>query len=572
MKKTLRIILPILLAIAIVVCAAWYLMVYDRAFTRDMLLAFARQSESGGNHTIAAWFYKQAYSQSANNDEVAIELAEQYKEIGNFTKAEYTLSNAISDGGGVDLYIALSKTYVEQDKILDAVNMLNNITNPEIKQQLDSLRPQEPKISPEPGFYNQYISVTLACDSGTIYVSTTDQYPSLQRDAYKDAITLKDGENTLYCVAVAENGLVSPLKIYGYTVGGVVEKMVFSDSAVEAEVRNLLNVPESKELYTNDLWTIKAFTMPSGATSYADLKHMVFLESLTIDNGNASEIYHISSLANLTQLVLTNTNLAQDDLKIVGALPVLKSLTIQGCRLTGIAPLVNSQGLIYLDLSNNTIRDISALQGMSGLQELYLGSNAVVDLSAISSCTALTKLDVSSNALTSLAPINQLTGLAWLNAAANQISDLGDMSKLSSLSTLTLNNNKLTDVSGLALCTAITELNLSTNEITDISALSGLSDMLYLDFSFNQVTAIPSFPKNCALAVINGNNNNISSLKPLSGLKHLNNVHMDYNTEITSVDSLVDCPLLIEVNIYETKVNDVSKLTGQSVIVNYKPV
>ena len=133
MKKIVKILVPIILAVAILLCTAWYLFIYDRAFTRDMLLTFARQSERNGSHTIAAWFYNQAYSQSSNSEAVAIELAEQYKAIGNFTKAEYTLSNAITDGASVDLYIALSKTYVQQDKILDAVSMLSKITNDEAK-------------------------------------------------------------------------------------------------------------------------------------------------------------------------------------------------------------------------------------------------------------------------------------------------------------------------------------------------------------------------------------------------------------------------------------------------------
>jgi hypothetical protein len=47
---------------------------------------------------------------------------------------------------------------------------------------------------------------------------------------------------------------------------------------------------------------------------------------------------------------------------------------------------------------------------------------------------------------------------------------------------------------------------------------------------------------------------------------------MDYNEAISSVDALESCPLLVEVNVYGTKVKDASKLTSQGVIVNYNPV
>ena len=168
MKKSIRIITTITLIVAILFLSVWYLFVYDRAFTRDMLLNCARSSESNGHHTMAAWFYDLAYAQSNNSDSVAIELCEQYKKSGNYTKAEYTLYNAISNGGGIDIYIALSKLYVEQDKLLDAVTMLDSIKDEKIKAELDAKRPVAPTATPAPGFYNQYISVSLNTSEETV--------------------------------------------------------------------------------------------------------------------------------------------------------------------------------------------------------------------------------------------------------------------------------------------------------------------------------------------------------------------------------------------------------------------
>ena len=132
MKKVFKIVLPIILALVLVLCMVWYLFVYDRAFTRDILLSCARFSDRNNKPAVAAWFYDLAYNQSVDSDEVAIELAQQHKADGNFTQAEVILSKAIEDGGSTDLYIALCRTYVEQDKLLDAVKLLNGITNPDI--------------------------------------------------------------------------------------------------------------------------------------------------------------------------------------------------------------------------------------------------------------------------------------------------------------------------------------------------------------------------------------------------------------------------------------------------------
>lgn len=571
MKRVIKIILPIVLSVVIILCTCWYLFEYDREFTRDMLLTCARFSESQGNHNIAAWFYNRAYSQSGDNDAVACELAQQYKSSGNYTKAEFTLSNAIADGGGIDLYVALCQTYVEQDKLLDAVNMLNNVTNEEIKSQLDSMRPAAPVSLPEPGFYSQYISVTLESDENSIYASTDGNVPSTQKDLYKEPIVLSDGENTIYAIAVSENGLVSQSSIYAYTVGGVVAEMDFADPAVEASVRKLLNVDKNKKLFTNDLWTIKEFTVPKNAKSYADLKHMSFLEKLTIKSGASEELQNIANLSNLQQLTISNTTVSQDALKTIASLPLLNKLTLANCGLTGISPLKDAVNLEILDLNNNTIRAIDAISFMTKLKELDLSHNAVTTLDALSSNTALTKLNISSNDIKTISPISSLTGLKWLDASTNSISELGEIGNLAVLSTLSLKNNKLKNINNLKGCSELTDLDLSSNEIKSIKVVTTLKNMMYFKCSENKLTELPAFDKNCALVTIDASNNQIESLSPLGGLKQLNNVNLDYNKEISSVSALAKCPKLIEVNVYGTKVTDVSDLTDQSIIVNYNP-
>jgi len=146
MKKFFKIVIPILLVLAIIACIGWYLFIYDRDFTRDMLLNGARYFDERGNHTVSGWLYDQAYVQANNNDIVAIELADLHKADGNYTKAEYTLTRAISDGGSTELYLALCKTYMEQDKLLDIVKLLdsvladNSTVDPMVKQELSALR------------------------------------------------------------------------------------------------------------------------------------------------------------------------------------------------------------------------------------------------------------------------------------------------------------------------------------------------------------------------------------------------------------------------------------------------
>ena len=96
MKRTFKRFLPILLAIVTMCSIFWYLFIYDRGFTQDMLLSGARFFDCKGNHSFAAWMYDQAYKQSKGNAAVAIELSDRFKDIGNYTKAENALTAAIA--------------------------------------------------------------------------------------------------------------------------------------------------------------------------------------------------------------------------------------------------------------------------------------------------------------------------------------------------------------------------------------------------------------------------------------------------------------------------------------------
>ena len=570
MKKIMKIVLPLVLVLAIIASIGWYLFVYDRDFTRDMLLQQARRLDARGNGELASWFYDLAYEHSDQDQSVAIELANQYKADGNYTKAEYTLTNAIADSATIELYIALCDTYLEQDKVLDAIQLLDNIGNPTLKAQLDNLRPAAPASDPEPGFYSQYIPVNLTSESGSIYYTITDDYPSLASDKFTEPFTLTIGETVVRAVVVGDNGLVSPIVTYTYTVGGVVEKVNFTDPAIESALRAELGVDEDYEVYTNELWEISEFTVPAEAASFEDLTYLPYLKKLTAEDIKFPSLGFLPSLEHLEELHLTDCKLPEDALSLIVALPKLQKLTLADCGLSTIADLEGNLKLTYLDLSNNTLRHLEPISQMFTLKEVHLQHNALSDLSALSGLVNLEKLDVSYNSLAAISHISACTKLSWLNIANNAITDLTGLEGLAALSYLDAESNELSNVSVLGNCTALVELNLSSNTIADISALATLSKLEILDFSYNQVAVLPAWPEGSALYSINGSYNSLTSLDNLKHMAHLAYVYMDYN-QITDISALASCHHLVMVNVYGNTIEDVSALTDQSIIVNYDP-
>lgn len=573
MKKFLKVFLPILLSVVILSGCVWYFLVYDRDLTRDLLLGGARFFEQQGSAAISGWLYDLAFDNFGDNDEITLELVQQHLNNGNYTRAESTLYKAIRNGGGSELYLALSRIYLEQDKVLDAVAILDAATNPHIKAELDAARPEAPTCDNPPGFYNQYIQVSFQAKAAKLYVNTQGQYPSITSDLYTQPFTLNGGENVFYCVAVSDDGIVSPLNIFGYTVGGVIEQVQFHDASMEKAIRNALGVSEDKTLYSNALWDIKEFIVPEDAQDYSDLRHFAFLQKLTINDGVSGQLRVLSNLTNLESLTIVDTPLMQEELSAIGTLTKLTSLTLDGCTISTTAPLADCVNLIHLDLSNNAIRNLDVLSNMTELKSLVLHRNAVTSLDILSACLNLEKLDLSNNAITDLTPIFELPKLTELDVSFNKLENLDGIDGMKVISVLNLGNNLLADISAISACASITKLNVSNNTLTEINALASLPNLIDLDFSYNAVTAIPEFKKSSSgLQNIDGSYNKISSLKPLEGITSLRTVSMDYNTEISLLTWLERCPMLIRVNVYGTKVKDVSCLTDQEIVVNFNPI
>ena len=571
MKKLIHFLVPLLMIVLVIASIGWYLFVYDRAFTRDLLLQQARDNDLKGNTSLSSWFYNLAYGFSGQDENVAIELANQYKASGNYTKAEVTLSKAIRDGATKELYIALCKTYVEQDKILDAVSMLANIPNASIKAELEAMRPAAPQADYPSGYYSQYISVTLSSSEGTtLYYTTDGDYPSIADEPYSAPIELPLGESQVYAVSVADNGLVSPVTILGYTIGGVIEPVIFMDASMEQAIGAALGYDQSHVLYTNDLWQITELEVPSDAMTLEDLIYLTYLENLTVNGRNMSNLQDFAGLNHLKKLDLSGCRFPADSLKTIASLPHLKELNLSNCSLSTLSGLENAESLEILDISNNTIRNLEPLSNMSALSELYLQHNAVANLTVVGGLPELTVLDVSYNALTSIAPLTGNVRLTKLNASNNQIGDVSAAASLPMLAELNLDYNGLTDISGLSGCASLKTLTVSNNQLSSIDALSGMNTLERLDFSYNSVSSLPDFGANSAMQVIDGSYNALESIDSIAKMADISYIYMDYN-KLTSVDALADCFHLVQVNVYGNEIPDVSALTEHDILVNYDP-
>ena len=554
MKKVLKIMIPLVLILALLISACWYFLFYNRPLTVEFLMKQADSMVSDKRYERAILYQTWAWSLMPEQTDLALELADTYIATENYTKAEYTLVSAISSNPGkARLYEALCRIYVQQNKLLDAVQMLDRITDAHVIEYMNTARPSAPVLTPESGYYTEYIEVSVQSDAPYVYITTDGKYPSNDADLYTEPLIMDAGETTLIALAVNEQGLVSPAAVFGYTVGGVVEPVVLADPTIDATVREILGYTAADTIMSDDLWEIQTLELPDTVSDLSDLTRFSGLTSLTIHNVSGLEVSVFHQLPTLQTLDLTGCTVSTQGMTAISSLTNLTVLRLGNCALTDISAFSTLTNLEELDLSGNFISDISVISLMPEMKNIYLSNNPLESIAGLSICSKLQTVDIRDCGVSSIGALSDKTKLESLFATNNQISDL----------------------SPLRSCKAMETLLVSNNLISDISVLKSLHKLVTFEANYNAITAIPALNiTNSSLVSFIANYNDIEDVSGLSGITSLNYVELDYN-QVKDIQPLADNYNLIQLDIWDNPIPDIAEAVKpfeeSSIIVNFNP-
>ena len=190
---------------------------------------------------------------------------------------------------------------------------------------------------------------------------------------------------------------------------------------------------------------------------------------------------------------------------------------------------------------NANISNLTGLEYATNLTELDLTFNSVTDISAISGLTKLTKLDLDGNNIMDISAIEDLTNLTWLNLWDNNVTDISAVSGLTKLTHLNLHGNNILDISAIEDLTNLTWLDLGDNNITDISAVSGLTKLESLDLRGNNISDLAPLVANTGLG---WGNVLVITQNPLSSLSINTHIPTLQQRRVTvSFDAVVEQPV-----------------------------
>ena len=288
-------------------------------------------------------------------------------------------------------------------------------------------------------------------------------------------------------------------------------------------------------------------TSIAGVAVWADT-----LTGLDISDTGIESFDWLSSFTKLEILRADRTGLR--DTMLLEKMIYLEELSLSGNGVTSLEGLKNTSKLTEVDLSNNSLTDVTVLsRSVATLTELHLENNQLMFLDCLSDAEALRRVYVDGN---------ELVSLDWLKNSKD-------------LQILTASHNKLWSISGLGIGENLRYLNLSDNELWSIEEgdlVFGADNYLVVDLRNNKLNTL-QLPQNCSykhLALLGNPDLDIASLGAVKGW----NIYFAFPAEIelqTLKDMnfgslyIVDCPLDRQVEI-EQGLNNEELLTAEEAL------
>jgi Leucine-rich repeat (LRR) protein len=467
--------------------------------------------------------------------DLRLKIIDLYIQTNNYSRAEYLLFHgSLERAGQIELYRQMSYVFIKQDKLHEAVNLINDRGNPNIRAALIAERPPAPIFYPPPGDYREALTISVTVPEGYIcYLSLVGEVPMLS-EIYTGPINLPQGITEIRAVTVSPEGLASDWALVKYRLDDVIEPVIFEDAQIERIAREILDMPEGI-IISDRLQTITELIIPEPLDykTLNDLRHFSRLEALKlVGNGTSADISALSYLSRLNVLSLTHFGIDSFSLESVGEVDWLEHLDLSDNNIVLLEPLRYITGLKTLVLNTNNILDLTPLEGLVSLQRLRLNQNAVESTRPLSNVTGLLELDLSENLVSSLIGLASMQSLLSLNLSNNSVEsrEIAHLAGLSSLRVLDLSANRsLSRLEALGSLDRLESLSANNCAITDLDGLDGLVSLNFLSVNSNLLESLEGIEGAASLKTLWANRNEITTLQHISQLGQLEDLHIEHN-------------------------------------------
>lgn len=296
------------------------------------------------------------------------------------------------------------------------------------------------------------------------------------------------------------------------------------------------------------------------------------LETLSLVGVRSGTTENLSNLVNLKTLNLTNNSLV--DISNLAALQNLRHLVLDSGEIAGLGRSKNPYA--FHEESRNKISDLSPLIDLPMLQELSVQYNRVSNFFPLLQSKSLKSTICTGNPIDDEAPLLALEerGIKVQLIVENEETGWPEAKKLSE-SNIVFPSAEVENVVRTALHTAdrtaseplrysdvkaITILDLSGMKIKDVSFLRYFTEVVELNLSDNNVSDISVLRCLTNLEKLDISGNNIKDLEPLSNLIKLHTLNVS-NNNITDIASLKNLKHMVILDLSSNPISEASVLS-----------
>jgi hypothetical protein len=200
----------------------------------------------------------------------------------------------------------------------------------------------------------------------------------------------------------------------------------------------------------------------------------------TIRAGKNNGVRMLKSMTKFETLDVSG-NLSLTDLYPADQLSDLKSLNISNTLITDLFPARTLTHIESLTITGTAISDLSPIQYNTRIRELYLDSTSVASLMPIRDFTALEVLQCSNTFVDSLEYIRNLSNIKDLRCKYTPVQNLAPLGDMINLQNLSIAGTKVDNLEAIQYLVTLKRINLENTPVTDLSPLGKLDSLEIID-------------------------------------------------------------------------------------------
>lgn len=218
----------------------------------------------------------------------------------------------------------------------------------------------------------------------------------------------------------------------------------------------------------------------SALKDFSPISRLPYLMFLNLSSIKISDLSFLKNLTNMEVLILDSVSgmLSEVSLANLDGLTKMKFLCIKNMTLRNLSHFKNMKQLTFLDISGNSIVDLSPLEDLVEIDNLILSNNlGLTNLSPLHKMSKMSKLKING-----VGKVKNDMGLSTTSMSISDISVIKNMPNLGVFESN--NNNKIKDISPIQYCTKLKEAHFKNcmllSDVTPLRFCKSLEE-LYLD-------------------------------------------------------------------------------------------